>query len=69
MKKYPPMPPELYEKLRKVRTAKEARAIHRELKKYGDGMPFYARYPDFPLWVSGAAVVIAVIGLLLKVFI
>lgn len=58
---------ELLDRLRFCSSAKEARAIHKELRKYGDGMPLYDRYPNLPIWVSSAALVLAVVCLLIKI--
>lgn len=44
---------------------KEIRKIHRALKKYGDGMPLWSRYPNFPTYISALSVVVSVIALLL----
>ena len=34
---------------------KEARKIHRALKKYNDGLSIHIRYPDFPYLLSAFA--------------
>lgn len=57
---------ELLERLRFCGSAKEARAIHKELRKYGDGIPLYDRYPNLPIWVSSAALVFAIVSMIVK---
>lgn len=37
---------------RKDLSGKEARMLHRELKKYNSGLPMFRRYPNLPLWIS-----------------
>lgn len=59
---------ELYERLNKARPGKEAREIHKELKKFGDGVPFFYRYPTLPyvpsLVMSITALIISIVRLL-----
>lgn len=43
-------------------TPKEKRKIHRELRKYGDGIAFRERYPDFPLWFSGITLLLLIVS-------
>lgn len=43
---------------RKGLTAKEARVLHRELKKHGSGLPLFMRYPNLPIWVSIASLLL-----------
>lgn len=47
---------------RKNLTGKEARMLHRELKKHHSGLPMFMRYPNLPLWIS----IIALLLVLLK---
>lgn len=47
---------------RKDLSAKDARMLHRELKKYNSGLPMFMRYPNLPLWIS----IIALLLVLLK---
>ena len=49
---------ELWERLSVAKAGEEARAIHKELKKYGDSVPFSVRYPNFYIVMS----VISLIG-------
>lgn len=49
----------------RLHTPEELREIHKILKKYGDGIPFPARYPDVPLIISPIVLLISVIVLLL----
>lgn len=42
-------------------TPKTKRKIHRELRKYGDGVVFRERYPDLPIWFSLATLLILII--------
>lgn len=49
------------------KTTKEIRLIHKELKKYGGGIPFHQRYPNFVFYVSVIALVVSVIGFILKI--
>lgn len=37
---------------RKDLTGKEARMLHKALRKHGTGLPLFMRYPNFPLWFS-----------------
>ena len=50
---------ELLEQLRICRPGKEARLLHKKLKKYGSGMFFRLRYPNFNLYISVAALVLS----------
>lgn len=45
---------EYLKKLEKVKTPEDARALHKEMKKYkgGSGLPLPMRYPDAPLYIS-----------------
>lgn len=47
---------EYLKKLEKVKTPEDARALHKEMKKYkgGSGLPLPMRYPDAPLYISSA---------------
>lgn len=57
---------ELYKRMATIKTPKECRELHGRLKKYGRGMFFADRYPDFYLWVASAAVAISVVALILR---
>ena len=46
-------------------SGKEARAIHKELKKYGSGLPVSMRYPNFPVWISIASLLLVIIKAIL----
>lgn len=58
---------ELYERLHKAEPGKEAREIHKELKKFGDGIPLFYRYPLVSyvpsLVMSIAALIISIISI------
>lgn len=43
---------EIYKDLQSCRCGREARKLHKELKRYGDGLPFIDRHPNFPLAIS-----------------
>ncbi len=51
---------EYLKKLEKVETPADARALHKEMKKYkgGSGIPLFMRYPDAPLYVCSVVVTI-----------
>jgi hypothetical protein len=55
------------EELSKVNSTKEARAYHKKYKKYGLGLFFLDRYPNFPLYVSCAALAISIIALIVRI--
>lgn len=46
-------------------TPEELREIHKILKKYGDGIPLQARYPDLPLILSTIVMFVSIVVLLL----
>ena len=46
------------ESCRKDLSAKEARMLHKALKKYNSGLPMFKRYPNLPLWISITAVML-----------
>ncbi len=56
---------ESLKRMRKIETPKEARAFHKEMRKYKNGprLPLFVRYPDFPLQISIVALVIAIFEL------
>ena len=61
---------ELYQLLKQLETAKpgkEARELHKKLKPYGHGLFLHDRYPNLPLVVSGVAVALNVIALIVKI--
>ena len=51
---------ELLDQMKRARTGKECRTLHRKLKKYGDGISFRDRYPNFYLTVSAIALLVSV---------
>ena len=53
------------ESMKKTLSPKEARCLHRELKKYGCGLPVFVRFPNLPLWLSAIAAVLAVTKIVL----
>ena len=46
---------------RKNLTGKEARMLHRELKKHHSGLPMFMRYPNLPLWISIACLLLVLL--------
>ena len=54
---------EYLKKLEKVKTPEDARALHKEMKKYkgGSGLPLPMRYPDTPLYISSTVAAIEII--------
>lgn len=48
-----------------VSYGKEARKLHRALKQYGDGLPLYGRYPNFPIYFSILVLVFSLVVLVL----
>lgn len=48
---------EICEDLKTAKPGKEIRKLQKELKQYGIGLPMYDRYPDLPLHISIAALV------------
>lgn len=46
---------------RKNLTGKEARMLHRELKKHHSGLPMFMRYPNLPLWISIASLLLVLL--------
>lgn len=55
------------EELSKVSSAKEARAYHKKYRKYGLGLLFYSRYPNFPLIVAAIALAVSILALIYKI--
>lgn len=51
---------------RKDLTGKEARMLHRELKKHNSGLPMFMRYPNLPLWISIATMLLVGTGAILR---
>lgn len=43
---------ELLREIPKIKEGKEARMLHRALRKYGDGLSLMYRYPNFPIYFS-----------------
>ena len=56
---------ESLERMGKIKTPEEARAFHKEMRKYKDGprLPLFMRYPDFPMQISMVALVVAILEL------
>lgn len=46
---------------------KESRKLHKRLKAYGSGLDFSRRYPCFGFRVAVAALIVTVLGLLLRI--
>lgn len=42
-------------------TGREARMLHRELKKHRSGLPLNVRYPNLPLWIAAGALVLVLL--------
>lgn len=51
---------------RKNLTGEEARMLHRELKKHRSGLPMFMRYPNLPLWISIATMLLVIAGVILR---
>lgn len=51
---------------RKDLTGKEARMLHKALRKHGDGLPMFMRYPNLPLWISIGTVLLVAAGSILR---
>lgn len=49
-------------------TPRELRALHKELKAYGDGIFFKDRYPIFPIYVGIVALAVEAVILALLIF-
>ena len=56
----------LLEQMKTVRPGKECRDLHRKLRKYGTGLCFRDRYPNFDLSVAVIALVVSLTVLVLK---
>lgn len=58
----------LWKRLDNAKPGKEAREIHKQLKKYGDGVPLFYRYPWLPyvpaLVMSITSLIISIVQLL-----
>lgn len=65
MKKYLEILHELHEGDSK--DYKKMRQFHKELKKFGSGIPFHLRYPFLPIYLSGASLLFAIGALILRV--
>lgn len=52
---------------KKYLTGKEARMLHKELKKHKSGLPLFMRYPEFPLYFSAVVALVVSVLALLKV--
>lgn len=57
---------ELLEETDRVQYGKQARMLHRELKKNHSGLPMFKRYPNFPLWISIAALLLVLLKPVLR---
>lgn len=58
---------EIMKELESTPYGKSCRKIHKELKKYyGGGLPMYMRYPFLPEWISGAALVMSIVALIVQ---
>lgn len=57
---------ELLEQMKHTMPGREARILHKKLKKYGDGLFFRDRYPNFDLLVSVIALAVSVFTFILK---
>lgn len=57
----------LLNRLQNCSSAREARALHKEFRQYGDGLPLCSRYPNLPIWVSVAAIIFTVVCLVIKI--
>lgn len=58
---------EIWKDIPKIKSGKEARKIHKELKQYGDGLFFLDRYPYFPLWISIISLVVSVVAFIVRI--
>lgn len=60
---------EIIKELRKTNSEdyKKLRKIHKELKPYGDGIWWYARYPYLSVWISGIASIISLVVIALNI--
>lgn len=58
---------ELLEQLRTADSPKELRKLHKELRRYGDGIPFHSRYPNFSFGLSIVALIANIIVFALKI--
>lgn len=50
---------ELLGQMKFISSAKEARLMHKCLKKYGDGLTFHDRYPNFPIVIGCISVAVS----------
>lgn len=57
---------ELLEETDRVQYGKQARMLHRELKKHHSGLPMFMRYPNLPLWFSITSLLLVAIGAILR---
>lgn len=56
---------EIMTDVQKAKDGHECRKLHNELKKYGDGLPLFMRYPRLPLWSSVITLIISIIAVVL----
>lgn len=59
---------ELLERMKTAKPGRECRELHRKLRKYGRGLFFTDRYPNFSIWLSAIAAVISLLAFILKLF-
>lgn len=45
---------------------KASRELHKKLKKYGEGLDFNRRYPDFSLWLAVVAFLVSVLTAIIR---
>lgn len=60
---------EILDWMERAETPQELRKIHKELKRYGDGIYFHRRYPNFSLVVSCIALGVNILILVMKILI
>lgn len=57
---------QLLEESNKRLSGKDARRLHRELKKHNSGLPMFMRYPNLPLWISIIAMLLVILKQVLR---
>ena len=57
---------EILEQLKYAKPGKECRELHRKLRKYGDGLCFRDRYPNFPFAAAIIAMAVSLTVLIMK---
>lgn len=58
---------DLCDQIGKTAYGKPARELHKQLKVYGDGLPLFMRYPEFPNIVALIAFAFSMIALILTI--